>query len=187
GPSIVMKMRTLADHFTDHSVLYPVTQRTNAALLETSFSVASTSNSTHLMLIWSEPTGVSSYNVIFASIPVQTVWSPYGLSRDPWDGNGLAPYGQYFQNLGEQVSPGSGMLTVEQTDLSVPGRALDLDFTRVYSEPYSFLNNQPYNYESYPWAPLGDGWQFNFPWMSNTNDPLYLHLWNGEGYRIPSG
>jgi len=31
------------------------------------------------------------------------------------------------------------MLTVEQTDLSVPGRGLNLELTRVYVEPYSFL------------------------------------------------
>jgi len=183
--SIVMRTRTLADNFADHSILYPVIQRNNVTLLESSFSVASATNSSYLSLIWTEPTSTSSYNVMFASLPVQTVWSPYGLSRDPWDGSGISPYGQYFQNLGEYVSPSTGMLTIRQTDLSVPGRGLNLEVTRVYTEPYSFLNSIPYNYESYPWAPMGDGWQLNLPWMLSTSNPTYIHLWNGEGYRIP--
>src|SRR5438552_8006019 len=53
GPSIVMRTRTLADHFADHSILYPVTLRSNAAILETSFAVASLTNSSSLPLIWS--------------------------------------------------------------------------------------------------------------------------------------
>ena len=61
---------------------------------------------------------------------------------------GLAPYGQYFANLGEYVSPSTGMLTIKQTDLSVPGRGLSLDLARVYTEPGSFLNGNPFNYES---------------------------------------
>src|SRR5205807_1305959 len=125
-------------------------------------------------------------NITFASIPVQTVWSPYGAPSDPWNGDGIAPYGQYFSNLGEYVSPSDGMLTIRQTDLSVPGRRLDLAFRRVYTEPYSFLSNAPYNYERYPWAPMGDGWQLDFPWMNTTSHPQFIHLWNGAGYRIPS-
>ena len=29
---------------------------------------------------------------------------------------------------------------------------------------------------------IGNGWQLNFPWISST----YLHLWDGQGYRIPA-
>jgi RHS repeat-associated protein len=186
APAIVMKMRTLADRFADHSLLYPVTQESNIGMLETNFFVASASNSSNISLIWSEPTSSSSFNVMFAALPVQTVWSPYGLSVDPWDGNGVTPYGQYFQSSGEYVSPNTGMLSVEQTDLSLLGRGLDLDITRVYTEPYSFLSGQPYNFDPYPWAPMGDGWQLNFPWMNSSPQPLYLHLANGQGYRIPA-
>ncbi len=127
------------------------------------------------------------FRVGFASIPIPNVWSPYSSPSDPWDGNGLAPYAQYFSNMGEYVSPSSGMLTVRQTDLSIPGRGLDLAFTRVYTEPYRFLNGSPYGYEYYPWAAIGNGWQLNFPWMENGGNASYIHLWDGEGYRIPSG
>ncbi|MBO0889210.1 hypothetical protein J2P12_08945, partial [Candidatus Bathyarchaeota archaeon] len=53
-------------------------------------------------------------------------------------------------------------------------------------EPYSFISGAPFNFESYPWAPLGDGWQLNFPWLSNVANPSFIHLWSGEGYEIPS-
>src|SRR5260370_40318744 len=34
---------------------------------------------------------------------------------------------------------------------------------------------------------MGNGWQLNFRWMSNTvANATYIHLWDGEGYRIPS-
>src|SRR5207249_11159336 len=92
---------------------------------------------------------------------------------------------QYFANLGEYVSPSTGMLTIKQTDLNVPGRGLNLEITRVYVETYGFLNGAPYNYEKYPWAPMGNGWQPDFPWMNNTQKPNYLHLGDGQGYRIP--
>jgi RHS repeat-associated protein len=185
GSSIVMRQKSLALQWSDRSLVYPITGRTSPTNLGSNLVSASTTNSSSIELVWTE--GNIPYNAMFASIPIQTVWSPYSSPGDPWDGNGLAPYGQYFANLGESVSPKTGMLTVKQTDLSVPGRGLDLSITRVYTEPYSFLGNAPYNYEAYPWAPMGDGWQLNFPWLNNTSHPTYLHLWNGEGYRIPSG
>jgi len=186
GGSIVMKSKSLSRSWTDSSPVYPVTQRNSPASLSSNAISASDTSSSAIELIWTEGSS-SPYSVLFASIPIQTVWSPYSSPPDPWNGNGLAPYGQYFANLGESVSSSTGMLTVKQTDLSVSGRGLSLDITRVYAEPYSFLANTPYNYESYPWVPMGNGWQLNFPWLNNTNDPLYIHLWDGEGYRIPSG
>ncbi len=298
--------------WSDRSVVFPVTKRTAAHNLGSAASSVSTV-SNWLPVMWTEGRVLgSTFNVTFASIPIQNVWSPYGVPADPWDSNGLAPYGQYFANLGEYVSPYTGMLTVRQTDLSVPGRSLDFGFTRVYTEPNSFANNIPYNYESsygfldetfsagwtvsgpgtlttngdigtitvtssgspaitklvtintndYPylvwrlqgnanyqvgvwvgstlykynpssdpvtptgwttiawdvravtsgatvtslvlWAvgstgtyaqydyvgltrsTVGNGWQLNYPWMSPGPAPTYLHLWDGEGYRLPS-
>ena len=185
--SIVMKSKSLSQNWTDVSPVYPVMGRKNPAFLTSNAISASYTNASQILLLWTEGPGTSgSYNVTFAYVPIQTVWSPYAAPTDPWDNNGISPYGQYFANLGESVSPMTGMLTVVQTDLSIPGRGIDLSISHAYIEPYSFLNNQPYLYERYPWAPMGDGWQLNFPWMNNTNAPLYIHLWNGEAYRIPS-
>ena len=186
GSSIIMKEK--GSNWNDSSPAFPITGRPNSpAFLGSDFSSASLAGSSQLELAWTEGSPcISTCTIVFASIPIQTVWSPYADPRDPWDGNGLAPYGQYFTNLDESVSPSSGLLDVIQTDLSVPGRGLSLTLTRVYTEPGAFLNGQPYGFEQYPWAPMGPGWQLNFPWMNDTSHPLFVHLWNGEGYRIPS-
>ncbi len=184
GTSLVMRSRSLAQRWSDQTVAFPVTNRNNPTNLGSNLASISAGSSRNVMVVWTE--GTLPYTAMFASIPIQTVWSPYSSPHDPWDGNGLAPYGQYFSNLGEYVSPSTGMLTVRQTDFNVPGRGLNLELTRVYVEPYSFLNGVQYNYESNPWAPIGNGWQFNFPWMNNVTIPLYIHLTDGQGYRIPS-
>ena len=183
GGSILMKVKLPSHKWPDGTTVYPITNRNSPAYLGSNLASASMANSSTIALIWTE--GTYPYNVTFASVPIGETWSPYSYPANPWDGNGLAPYGQYFQNLGEYVSVSTGMITLKQTDLSILGRGLSLDLTRVYTEPYGFLNSQPYSYESYPWAPMGDGWQLNFPWMNNTSQPLYIHLWDGEGYQIP--
>ncbi len=186
---VIMIVKTPSGAWHDSTFSYPVTGLPSSlapAFLGSNLVSASATNSTTIALIWTQQAeGVIS--VGFASIPIPTVWSPYSSPSDPWDGNGLAPYAQYFSNMGEYVSPSSGMLTVRQTDLSMTGRGLDLAFARVYVEPYRFLNGLPYSYEYYPWASIGNGWQLNFPWLMNVANASYVHLWDGEGYRIPSG
>ena len=186
GSSIVMRSRPPLQSWYDQSNLFPVIGRVNPSNLTSNYASNSATNSSKILLLWTEGgTGTTNtYNATFASIPISTTWSPYG-SKDPWDGNGLAPYGQYFSNLGEYVSPSTGMLTIRQTDLTVPGRGFDLEITRVYTEPYSFLGGTPYSFEKYPWAALGNGWHLNFPWMNTIKYPSYIHLWDGEGYAIP--
>ncbi len=148
GSTIAMRVKTLAGSFADRAAVYPVKGRTNPAFLQSGFASASATNSNYVMVVWTEPAGGGSYNVWFSSVPIQTVWSPYGLGHEPWDGNGLVPYGQYFANLGESVSPSTGLLTIRQTDLSIPGRGLNLEISRVYTEPPTFLSGNPYNFES---------------------------------------
>ncbi|MDA4123660.1 MAG: hypothetical protein OK456_10825, partial [Thaumarchaeota archaeon] len=78
----------------------------------------------------------------------------------------------------EYVSPGNGLLNVEQGDLNLPGRGMDLAITRVYSSPYGFRSTSPYEYDNYTGANLGYGWSLNFPWLGAN----YLHLTDGEAY-----
>jgi RHS repeat-associated protein len=186
GSGIDLKRKPLSQQWADQSFTLPVAGLTNASYLGSNILSAGGTNSSQIELVWTQGSGSGPYSVMFASVPIQTVWSPYSFPTDPWDGNGVVPYGQYFSSLGESVSPSSGMLAVEQTDLKVPGRGLDLSITRVYTEPYAFPNGAISIYESYPWAPLGYGWQFNFPWFLNTSQPIQVHLWDGQGYRIPS-
>src|SRR5439155_16703020 len=97
---------------------------------------------------------------------------------------GLSPYGTYYKQLSEYVSPGNGLLTVIQTDLALPGGGLNLAVSRLFSTPRTFLNTSgspvPYLYDTYNGATLGPGWQLNLPWIGQ----YYLHLWNGQTYLI---
>src|SRR5438105_5456149 len=171
-------MKEYLGNWTDGSASFPIIGLSNPQELGSNVASASVTNSNQIGLVWS--TGP----IWFASIPIQTVWSPFSSPSDPWNGQGIAPYGQYFHNLSESVSTSSGLLTIEQTDMSVPGRGLSLDFTRVYTEPYGFSKGIA-SVENDTWAPMGNGWRVNFPWMNNTRVPHEIHLWNGEAYTIP--
>ncbi len=140
GSSVVMREKPSGQTWFDSSAVYPVTNMTSLSNLGSNFGSASGTNSSYASLIWTA--GGPTYNLYFASIPLQTTWSPYSSPRDPWDGNGLAPHGQYFSNLGEYVSPSSGMLTVRQTDMSLQGRGLNLEITRVYTEPKASVGSK---------------------------------------------
>ena len=182
--SIVMKRKPLAQSWPDQSPVFPITRLSQGSQLGSNYASASGTSSSTIMLVWQEYVGNYQYNTMFASIPMENVWSPFGYSGDPWDGYGISPYVQYFSNLGEYVSTSTGMLTVRQTDLTLAGRGIDLSITHVYTEPTSFLYGP--SIEKYPWAPIGNGWQLDFPWMENVSDPTYVHLVDGQGYRIPS-
>ncbi|MGD2250943.1 MAG: RHS repeat-associated core domain-containing protein [Candidatus Methanofastidiosia archaeon] len=99
--------------------------------------------------------------------------------EDAWEGSGLTPYGQYFKNLKEYVNPSNGLLTITQTDLTIPGRGLDLKLARTYITPAVFYGSDPYDYEAPP-VDVGKGWQLDFPYVGSK----YLHLWGGTVYKI---
>ena len=187
--SVGMKTKTLLQDWSDRSSWSLVSKDADGpANLGSNFASWRDTNAGEISVIWTEqvPSQPGQYQVEYLSFPIHSVWSPFAAPDDPWDGTGIVPYGEYFSNLGEQVSVSTGLLTVRQTDLTVPGRGLDLNIARVYAEPYSFANSNAFNSEIYPWAPMGEGWQLSFPWLSNAHAPLYLHLSNGQGYRIPT-
>ena len=134
--------------------------------------------SAQVAVIWTEYP--SSYQVMFAALSTPMDWG--SQTGDPWNRQGLSPYQTYFHQMSEYVSPGSGLLTVKQTDLSLPGRGLNLDVTRIYTTPRAFMtaggSPAPYLYEAYDAALLGAGWAWNFPWISSQ----YIHLWDGQMY-----
>ena len=135
--------------------------------------------SSQAFLIWTE--GASSpYAVNFGSVP--TPMDVGSQTGQPWNKQGLSPYESYFSQLSEFVSPGSGLLTVRQTDLVLPGRNLNLEIARVFTTPRGFADAtaSPYLYEDYPWADVGKGWSLDFPWLSDQ----YLHLPGGQMYVI---
>jgi len=118
--------------------------------------------------------------------------------EDAWEESGLQPYGQYFQNLSEYVSPTTGLLTVKQTDFYLPGRGLDVAITRVYTTPAIFskgcrgicTEEDPIilpDYEDAPYAnelecppvDVGNGWQLDFPWIGSN----FIHFLDGTMYK----
>jgi RHS repeat-associated protein len=120
--------------------------------------------------------GKGPYQVRFAALPLFV--DPAIAGQGSWSRPGLSPYESYFTGLNEYVSPGNGLLGVSQTDLSLPGRGLDLTIGRVYSTPYGFLGSEPFQYENYTLSNLGTGWSLDFPWMGT----YYLHLGDGQAY-----
>jgi RHS repeat-associated protein len=129
-------------------------------------------------LVWT--TGTS---VMFGSIPL-----PYGTpgaSAEPWSRDGLSPYGTYFSAFRDYVSPGSGMLTLLETDVSIPGRGIDLSIGRIYQEPKYFRTSdgQPYMPYAFPYSNLGPGWSLDLPWM----DENYVYTGNGQRFIIQWG
>ena len=146
---------------------------------------ASRTSSKEVMLAWTQGSS-SPYSIYLGTIPL-----PSGIASGPparpWSYQGLSPYEQYFTQNGEYVSPGNGLLTVSQTDISDTGRnGLSLSISRVYSQPFTLLQGSPLSYETSPYASLGNGWQLNLPWVATQSlgGPKYLHFLNGEIFPI---
>lgn len=137
--------------------------------------------------------------VVFACIPMP--YGTLGAQSDPWNRDGISPYGVYFSTHGQNVAPGSGLLTMTEEDISIPSRAgLELGVTRLYMEPRYFrLNGTPYGATGYPFCNLGQGWSLDLPWMDENfigisggqrfiiqwgNDGVYEEYENHEGTRF---
>jgi RHS repeat-associated protein len=94
-----------------------------------------------------------------------------------WGKLGLSPYESYFQNFGEFLSTGNGLLTVVMGTASVPSRGVDLEAGLVYTSPYTFTpSGSVYQFENFSLAKLGVGWALDVPWLG----PNYVHLPGGE-------
>jgi len=132
-------------------------------------------------VIWSEG---STNQVMFGTLPI-----PFGTSgagKNAWDREGLSPYGTYFSSFGQAVSPGTGLLTIQQTDVSVPARGgMDLGISRIYMEPRYFEkeDGMPYMPNKFPYCDLGPGWSLDLPWM----DSNYINLPGGQRFVIQWG
>ncbi len=123
-----------------------------------------------------------------AQYPVVIDSSTQGEIADPWEQQGLTPYGQYFKNLNEYVDPMTGHLTIRHTDYTLSGRGLDLTITRIYTTVVAYKQKEDGSGEyvpvaTYQKAPtdLGCGWSLDFPWLdvNSKEAEKYLHLPNG--------
>ncbi len=131
-------------------------------------------------MLWTE----NDNQVKFGSIPL-----PYGTpgaAAQPWNRDGISPYGTYFSSFKDLVSPGSGKLTLYQQDVSIEGRGtVDLEVSRIYQQPRYIRNadGQPYEPSKYPYCPLGQGWSLDLPWM----DSQYVYVGGGQRFVIQWG
>jgi RHS repeat-associated protein len=133
-------------------------------------------------LLWSEHTTPES--VKFASLPLP--FGTPGASSDPWNREGISPYGTYFSTIDDSIPIGSGQLYVTQNDISIPGRGgLDLGIGRIYQQPRYFynLNSTPYGAGRFPFSSLGMYWSLNLPWMDGT----FVSLTGGQRSLIQWG
>jgi YD repeat-containing protein len=111
-----------------------------------------------------------------------------GAIHNPWYDQGITPYGEYFENNQEYVSMHTGFLSIVSTDLSVPGRGMDLSINRVYAPPIAYEGETPasgpdYSYQNYPWTPMGNGWMLGYPWIElDQGSPAYIRFPGGQRY-----
>jgi RHS repeat-associated protein len=119
----------------------------------------------HNCVIWTNMIGP---NIQFASFPIP--FGSAGASVDPWNREGLSPYGSFFSSFSSSVSPGTGLLTIQQNDANIPGRdGIDLGISRLYMEPkYFWKNGTPYMAPKYPFCNLGLSWSLDLPWFDGT-------------------
>jgi RHS repeat-associated protein len=126
---------------------------------------------TEVFLAWTN-TGSSPNKIYYGSLPL-----PSGTASIPqtqtWN-RFQVPTG------GENIEPGNGLLGIGEKDITVPGRGMDLSITRLYLEPFTLLQGIPFNYESSPYANLGNGWQLGLPWVGN----LYFHSSTGAVFPL---
>ncbi len=115
------------------------------------------------------------------------------MSPEDYKDLGVAPYQTYFRDNTETVSPSSGGLTVEATDLVLPGRnGLDLKITRVYD---SLASDADYKSHSYlPFFPIpedktrinsfGQGWTLDLPGLKVNDQGQSITLPKGATYEV---
>lgn len=133
-------------------------------------------------LVWTELTWPRS--VMFGSIPLP--FGTPGAAAEPWNQDGLSPYQGYQSTFRDVVSPGSGLLTLLETDVSVPGLVgVDPSLSRIYQQPRYFRvsDGKPYMSYAFPDCNLGPGWSLDLPWM----DDNYIYIGNGQRFLIQWG
>jgi len=133
-------------------------------------------------LVWCDCHRPHISDVLFGSLPL-----PVDVTKtfdDPWSKVGINNNQPLDINMiNEAISPGNGLLTVVQSDISVESRGIGMSVERIFRTPAYWVWNEteslvPYLYEESPLANLGPGWSLNMPWIGNA----FLHLSNGQQY-----
>jgi len=147
--------------------------------------------------------GISDTNTIMAlstSVSMTTASEPDGEKYKEYYN---APF-YYRSNTEEYISPGSGSLRIQNTDLSIPGRnGMDLNLTTSYDSAKAGMYRPIPKYNGYGDYDttinlntyedcrynIGTGWSFNISFLRQVTYPnelfdshVELHLGTGEVY-----
>lgn len=108
----------------------------------------------------------------------------YSPSASDYADLGLAPYGTYFQNNEEFVSPSSGSLTVKVNDLNLPGRdGFNLTLGRMYSSSQAIWDQVSENVNM-GLANFGAGWRLCIPRIEDNSEGQFLYLEDGTAIKL---
>jgi RHS repeat-associated protein len=101
---------------------------------------------------------------------------------------GVSPYGSYFQDNVESVSPASGALSISATDLKIPGpNGFDLVIRRLYDSngaQQECLLAANEDTRKSPIDTFGHGWSLNIPWIERSDKGEFIRLPEGQTIKI---
>lgn len=98
---------------------------------------------------------------------------------------GVSPFGSYFQNHSESVSPSGGSLSVSATDLLLPGRdGFDLVIKRMYDSTAAEQEKIIGSNTKTPIDTFSNGWSLNIPWIEYNDKGHFLRLPEGQTIKI---
>jgi len=129
-------------------------------------------------LVYTQPFGGAGAEVYFGSLPTRR--GAAGMGGAPWNDPATGTGGPQSAQLNSFVSPTTGLLVLKDTDLSFPGRGLDLALERIYRTPDAFdpSTGEPWAYDQPRAYSFGNGWTLNVPWIEHDN----LYLWDGQKF-----
>ena len=110
-------------------------------------------------------------------------------SLDSYYNMGISPFQAYFQNNAESVSPATGSLTINATDLQAPGRGgFDIIIQRTYdsssAEQEKMIEANGEAYRKTPIDTFGCGWSLNIPWIEQTDKGKFIRLPGGQTVKV---
>lgn len=126
---------------------------------------------------------IESNNFSMYNVQLKTSYTP---DADQYEDIGLSPYQTYFTDNQENVSPSSGNLVLNITDLSIPGRnGLDLVLQRIYdntSAIWSSLADQDSAIKESKkvYHTFGQGWSLGIPKIQVDERGQKLYMTDGS-------
>ncbi|AZR72260.1 hypothetical protein BBF96_01910 [Anoxybacter fermentans] len=106
----------------------------------------------------------------------------YSPAADEYKDLGIAPYGTYFKNNQEYVSPSSGALNVNTVDVNLPGRnGFDLKLGRIYNSNQAVWDVLVKKTSLY--AGFGNGWRWNIARIEDNDHGQYIYLEDGTAIK----